>query len=370
MNMNQNPIRWGILGTANIARRNWQAIHNSGNSVLTGVASRDLARSERFIDECQAHVPLPARPHAFGSYEALLASPGVDAVYIPLPTGIRREWVLRAAEEGKHVVCEKPCAVTFGELQEMTEACRRHGVQFMDGVMFVHGLRWQRLKELLAESSAIGEVRRIASQFSFIGDADFFANNMRALSTLEPQGCLGDLGWYSLLFTLEVLGGRMPQAVTGRVHSELRHPASPAAVPTEFSGELHYTGGVSSSFYCSFLTENQQWASISGTKGHLHLADFVLPFHGNETAFEVNQPEFRVNGCQFDMISHARRVVIPEHSNNHPTSQETNLFRHFANQVNSGTLNDTWPERALKTQRLLDACLDSARNGSRPVAVG
>lgn len=200
--MNQKPVRWGILGTANIARRNWEAIHNAGNSLLTAVASRDLARSKRFIDECQSHVPLPTRPHAFGSYEALLASPEVDAVYIPLPTGIRREWVIRAAEAGKHVVCEKPCGVNFTELLEMTDECRRHGVQFMDGVMFVHGLRWQKLKALLGEGTAIGEVRRIASQFSFLGDADFFANNMRSLSTLEPQGCLGDLGWYSLLFTL------------------------------------------------------------------------------------------------------------------------------------------------------------------------
>lgn len=368
--MNQKPLRWGILGTANIARKNWHAIHNSGNSVLAAVASRDLARSRRFIADCQAQVPLTTVPQAFGSYEALLASPDVDAVYIPLPTGIRREWVIRAAEAGKHVVCEKPCAVTLAELREMTDACRHRGVQFMDGVMFVHGLRLQRLKELLAEGSAIGGVRRITTQFSFRGDADFFAHNMRAHSALEPQGCLGDLGWYSLTFTLETLGGQMPEAVTGRLHSQLRHPDSPAAVPTEFSGELLFAGGVSATFYSSFLTENQQWASISGTKGHLHIADFVLPFCGCETSFEVNQPAFQVNGCQFVMESHPRRVAVAEYGNNHPTAQETNLFRNFANQVASGSLNDAWPQRALKTQRLLDACLESAANGSQPVTLG
>lgn len=367
--MTQKLLRWGILGTANIARKNWQAIHNTGNSVLAAVASRDVARSERFIAECQAQVPLPVVPRVFGSYEALLASPEVDAVYIPLPTGIRREWVIRAAEAGKHVVCEKPCAVTLAELHEMTETCRRHGVQFMDGVMFVHGHRHRRLQELLAEGGTIGEIRRIATQFSFLGDTDFFANNMRAHSRLEPQGCVGDLGWYSLVFTLEALGGQMPREVSGRIHSQFRHPASAAAVPTEFSGELLFENGLSSAFYASFLTENQQWASISGTKGHLHIADFVLPFQGAETAFEVNQPEFKVNGCQFDMISRARRMVVAEHSNNHPSAQETNLFRDFAAQVLSGRPNASWPERALKTQRLLDACLESAGSGSRPVKV-
>lgn len=88
--------------------------------------------------------------------------------------------------------------------------------------------------------------------------------------------------------------------------------------------------------------------------------------HGSETTFDVNQPEFRVTGCQFDITSHTRRVVVPEHSINHPTAQQTNLFRNFASQLASGTRNDAWPERAPKTQRLLDACLESARKGSRP----
>ena len=368
--MTPTPLRWGILGTANIARKNWHAIHNSGNGVLTGVASRNLARAGQFIAECQADVPLPVPPRAYGSYAELLAAPDVDAVYIPLPTGLRREWVIRAAEAGKHVVCEKPCAPTLADLTAMTDACRRHGVQFMDGVMFVHGRRLERLKEVLADGTSVGDIRRIASQFTFRGDADFFAHNMRVHGALEPQGCAGDLAWYSLVFTLEALGGRLPQEVTGRIHSTFGQAAGPGPVPAEFSGELRFADGVSAVFYCSFLTENQQWANVSGTRGHLHVSDFVLPFAGEESAFEVNQPAFHVRGCRFVMESHARRETVREASNNHPTAQETNLFRHFAAQVATGTLNDAWPERSLRTQRLLDACLESARNDSRPVAVG
>ena len=103
-------LRFGFLSTANIGRKNWKAIFNSGNCVVSAVASREVKKSREFIRACQREFPFATEPAAFGSYEELLASPSVDAVYIPLPTGLRKEWVLRAAAAGKHVVCEKPCA--------------------------------------------------------------------------------------------------------------------------------------------------------------------------------------------------------------------------------------------------------------------
>src|SRR5690242_5679451 len=120
--MSADTVHWGILGTADIARKNWLAIKNSGNGIVAGVASRDRQRAERFIQECQSHVCMPSRPQAFGSYEDLLASKDIDAIYIPLPTGLRKEWVMRAAVAGKHVICEKPCAASLQELEEMLQA--------------------------------------------------------------------------------------------------------------------------------------------------------------------------------------------------------------------------------------------------------
>src|SRR5262245_20201809 len=124
--MPQPICRWGILGTANIARKNWQAIRNAGNSSLIAVASRRLERAQAFIDLCQSAVPMGPAPAACGSYEELLARHDVDAVYIPLPTGIRKRWVVRAAEAGKHVLCEKPCAVNAADLREMLDACNKN----------------------------------------------------------------------------------------------------------------------------------------------------------------------------------------------------------------------------------------------------
>jgi predicted dehydrogenase len=359
--------RWGILGTANIARKNWKAIRVAGNSIVTAVASRDAARAKTFIDECQSDVAFTPAPAACGSYEELLKRPDVDAVYIPLPTGIRREWVVRAAEAGKHVLCEKPCGTNAADLRAMLDACKAYKRQFMDGVMFMHSARLPLLRKVLDDGESVGTLRRIASQFCFQATGDFLEKNIRVSNELEPLGALGDLGWYNLRFALWVMKYQMPERVSGRTLHE--HGSGARPVPVEFSGELFFPGGVSASFYCSFRTENQQWAHVSGTKGSASLADFVLPFYGAEAAFEVNQPFFRVSGCTFNMESHARRYAVREYSEGVSGAQEVNMIRAFSEIATSGKLDPSWGEIALKTQLVLDACLQSARDGGKLLPV-
>jgi predicted dehydrogenase len=367
--MPSNLCRWGILGTANIARKNWQAIRNAGNATLIAVASRDRARAGRFIAECQADVPFPTVPVPCGSYQELLQRSDIDAVYLPLPTAIRKEWVLRVADAGKHVLCEKPCGVTSADVRAMLEACRRNQVQFMDGVMFMHSRRLDLLRRILDDPESMGPIRRIASQFSFKGSEEFFAHNIRVQHDLEPLGCLGDLGWYNLRFSLWVQNEELPERVTGCMLAQHGGGEGGSPVPAEFSGELFFPGGVSASFYCSFRSENHQWAYVSGERGYVHLADFVLPFFGSEVAFEVNAPLFRVTGCQFNMENHARRLAVHEYSNNEANAQETRLIETFAAIVTSGHLEPRWGEQALQTQRVLDACLRSARENGASVSV-
>ncbi|MBX9626679.1 MAG: Gfo/Idh/MocA family oxidoreductase [Gemmataceae bacterium] len=357
-----SPCRWGILGTANIARKNWKAIRLAGNSTLTAVASRDPARAAAFTAECQAEVPFPAPPAACG-YDDLLRRADVDAVYIPLPTGIRREWVVKAAEAGKHVLCEKPCGTTAADVKAMTDACRANRVQFMDGVMFMHSGRLPLLRQVLDDGKTVGEVRRIASQFSFAAPAEFFGGNIRTSTALEPLGCLGDLGWYNVRFTLWVMNYGLPERVAGRTL------AAHNGVPTEFAADLFFPNGVSAAFYCSFRTENQQWAHVSGSRGSVRVPDFVLPFHGAEAAFESDTPVFDITGCTFRMRTHPKRHAVGEYSDGAATAQEANMVRAFAERVLSGQLDDTWPAIALKTQQVLDACVASAAADGRPVPV-
>jgi predicted dehydrogenase len=352
-------LRFGIVGPARIARKNWRAIFHSGNCELVAVASRDIERSRKFIAECQAQVPFTTPPSAFGSYEELLASKNVDAVYIPLPTGLRKEWVLRAAAAGKHVICEKPCAVSAGDLEEMIAACRKNRVQFMDGVMFMHHRRLDQIRKTLNDGNSVGQIKRITSHFSFLGAEDFLRANIRASRALEPAGCLGDLGWYCIRFALWAMNWQMPIRIDGKIISRVAD--DPAGVPVEFSGELFFDGGVSSGFYCSFLAANHQGLVISGAKGYLNVHDFVNPFHG-EPAFETVKIEFHNDGGNSIARPVLKKFPHVESGDNPATSQEANMFRNFANQIFSGKLNDDWPEIALKTQRVLDACFNSAGN--------
>ncbi len=367
--MSENICRWGILGSAGIARKNWQSIHNSGNGTLVGVASRSAERAQAYIDECQAHVSYPEAPRAFGSYEEMVDCPDIDALYIPLPTGLRKQWAIRAAQAGKHVLCEKPCGSDVGELEEILEACAQAGVQFMDGVMFMHSRRLDRIREVLEDGESIGRLRRINTLFSFCAPEDFLTGDIRMNSDLEPLGALGDLGWYNLRFTLWAMDYAIPKTVTGRLLNASARADSPSPVPTEFSGELFFDGDVSAGFYCSFLTEHQQLATISGTKGNLRLDDFVLPFFGNEVAFTVNNAQFSQDVCDFHMKRFQRRIAVEEYSDSHPTSQETNLFRNFGDLVLGGTPDPQWGEIALKTQKVMMACVESARLGGEPVQV-
>ena len=353
--MTSDKVRWGILSTAFIARKNWQAIHLSGNGVLVAVASRERSKAERFIRECQAAVPLDPPPRACDSYEALLAAPDIDAVYIPLPTGRREEWVVRAAAAGKHVVCEKPCATTAGRLRGLIAACRQNRVQFMDGVMFRHSGRFERMRAALHEEHVIGQIRRVTSAFSFRAPDNFFTSDIRAQPALEPLGCLGDLGWYCVQFSLWTAGWRQPRAVAGRMLSAHAPAPGAASVPTEFSGELIFDDHLSASFLCSFLADSQQWGHVSGTRGTLRVDDFVLPYAGGQISFETRRENFQAAGCDFRMQPECRKIVVAENGNGAPDAQEVALFRNFGAQVKSGSLNETWPAIALQTQTIIEA---------------
>lgn len=364
----REPIcRWGILGAADIARKNWQAIRNASNGTLTAVASRDLERCRRFVAECQSHVPFSPPPRACGSYEDLLSLDSIDAVYLPLPTVVRKPWAIRAAEAGKHVLVEKPAGATADDVREILAACRHNGVQFMDGVMFLHSRRLDRIRDVLDDGQSVGQVQRIASHFAFPGSEDFFQHDIRTHSDLEPLGCLGDLGWYNIGFTLWVMNWQLPAQVCGHILTEHHRSDSPAPVPTDFSAELFFADGVSASLYCSFRTANEQWAHVSGTEASLYIPDFVLPHFGSEVAFDVSKPVFHVRGCDFNMEEHTRRVAVPEYSNSHENSQEANMFRRFAELALSGKPDPHWGEIALKTQQVLDACLRSARSDGRAI---
>ncbi|MEZ5990003.1 MAG: gfo/Idh/MocA family oxidoreductase [Planctomycetota bacterium] len=269
------------------------------------------------------------------------------------------------------VKCRAPASAATGcnaaEVEEIIAACEKHGVQFMDGVMFMHGTRLKRMREVV--DADLGRIRHIATQFSFMSDDEFQRTNIRAHGGLEPLGCLGDLGWYCLRFTLWAMNYASPTMVTGCIHAETQQEADAPPVPLEFSGTLTFADGASASFYCSFSAAHAQWAMVSGTGGLLKVPDFVLPFFGEQTRFSVARSEFAQNVCRFDMHEGDISERLNEPSNNAPGSQEAGMFETFSRVVLSGNLDLHWPRISLLTQRVLDACLASAKQSGRAVEV-
>ena len=352
----EQQVVWGFLGAAGIAEKNWASVRRSGNGILKSVGSRSLAKSQAFIESCQASVPFEITPRAVEGYEAILGDPEIDAVYIPLPTGLRKEWVIRAAQAGKHVLCEKPCATSFQDLTEMVEACAANKVQFMDGVMFMHNVRFAKILEVLEGGEALGRLRRIESCFSFLGEEDF-EENIRRDPRLEPAGSLGDLGWYCLRMTLCCFQREVPRKVRALLLDEKN------GVPIELRGDLLFGEGRSASFHCSFTTTLEQTCRISGTLGALTLDDFVQPFEGPETSFTLTRLGSHNDGCNYATLSNKQEVKVPGPATNDEGSQETLLFRNFADLVLSGEPDPYWPGISLLTQRVMDALMESSRRG-------
>jgi predicted dehydrogenase len=214
----------------------------------------------------------------------------------------------------------------------------------------------------LDDGKSVGPVRRISSAFSFYPDEEFFRTNIRTDGTLEPAGCLGDLGWYCLRIALWTMRWRLPCEVTGRRLAQSVNRAGRPATPTEFSGELIYDERISVEFYASFHAAKQQWVHISGQQGWLRLPDFIHPYDSYEPAFEVNQNNIR---CASDVKC---PPGVDPMLGGHATAQDARMWRNFANQIFSGRLNDDWPRWALQTQQVLDACHEAARRGS-PVKI-
>ena len=169
------PIcRWGILGTANIARKNWKAMRSPATRRCRPSRAAMSRKRKRISTAVRRRFHSRNRQSAC-TYEELLRRDDVDAIYFPVPTGIRREWVVRAAQAGKHILCEKPCAPTATDLRAMLDACKANRVQFMDGVMFMHSKRLPLLRQVLDDGQSVGDIRRIVSQFTFLASEEFRA---------------------------------------------------------------------------------------------------------------------------------------------------------------------------------------------------
>jgi len=252
------PLRWGLLGTARINRSLIPAIRAGERSALAAVASRDQARAEAYAREWEI-------PRAFGSYEALVADPGIDAIYVPLPNHLHVEWTVAAARAGKHVLCEKPLALDAAGVDRIAEAAHAHKGAIAAAFMYRHQAQTDRVMDLVAEG-AIGRLRFLRGSFSFPLTRE---GDVR----LTPEwggGALWDVGCYPVTYAMLLAGGA-PATVSGRAEY------GPTGVDLTFAGVLEFADGMLGAFDCGFASAFRTGMEIVGTGGVLHVANPFKP---------------------------------------------------------------------------------------------
>jgi xylose dehydrogenase (NAD/NADP) len=258
---------WGIVSTADINRKVIPGAKASPKVDLIAVASRTQERADAYAAEWEI-------PRAYGSYEALLADPDVEAVYISLPNTLHAEWSIRAVEAGKHVLCEKPFTRHPDQVEAAWDAADRAGRLLSEAFMYRHNPQTARLRELIGQG-AVGEVRLIRSAFSY---SLFDADNIRLRTDVEG-GALMDVGCYCVSGS-RLVAGAEPVAVFGQAWY------GPSGTDWVFTGTLRFPGDVLATFDCGTALPGRDELEVIGSEGSLFLDD---PWHCVEPVIELRR---------------------------------------------------------------------------------
>jgi predicted dehydrogenase len=318
-------VRWGILGTARIADKVAAAIQRTPGSTLTAIASRSADKAASWAAE--HHVS-----HHFGDYSALLASPSIDAVYVPLPPSMHAEWTIAAARAGKHVLCEKPLAVSVREAGRMAAACRDAGVQLMDATMWLHHERTTAMHDVITRGE-IGPVSRVTAAMGFNAAERFTSDDIRFNPSLGG-GALFDIGWYGASAILWAMG-----SLPDRVFAVDRKVDG---VDRNTSVLAWWNDGRSAAFDCSFDLAPRKWFEVAGPAGSIVCDDFIAPWRPESARYWLHADQGKAS-------VHAFEGGI----------QEERMIACFAEIVRRRQPDPFWSERSLMTQQLVCAAAAS-----------
>ncbi|HVY84955.1 MAG TPA: Gfo/Idh/MocA family oxidoreductase [Caulobacterales bacterium] len=320
-------LRIGILGAARIARSFCDGVRGSDKVTVAAIASRKQDTADAFARDMGV-------PQAYSSYEALLADDTIDAIYNPLPHGLHREWSVRAAEAGKHVLCEKPFGVSADDVVAMLDAAKRHGVHIVEAYPYLAQPQTQELRRMVRDG-ALGRVKLILATFGFnlTNPGDI------RLDPALGAGALYDVGSYTVSLT-RVLTGEKPKRV------------SAAADFYENGGDrtlaatLEHASGVLGQMSCSFAMQHTRYAMIIG----------------EEATVETNF--WNHTNPRFAPVLKIKRGGLP-HDWETITLPETNGFRaeaeSFADLIGGGAWTGATAQESLDIAQTIDAVRESAK---------
>lgn len=246
------PLNWGLLSTARINRALIPPLTMSRRNNLLAVASRSQAAADAYAREKKI-------PRAYGSYEALLADPEIDVIYNPLPNHLHAEWTIKAVEAGKHVLCEKPLALSVAEVDAIMTAARKHGRVVAEAFMYRHHPQTLKVIELV-KSGSLGTLKLIRGSFTFILTRK---DDVR----LKPEwggGSIWDVGCYPISYARTVVGAEPLEVFGWQV-------TGPSGIDETFVGQMRFDGGILAQFASSFVLPFQAVMEIVGSEGTLSI---------------------------------------------------------------------------------------------------
>ncbi len=260
-------LNWGIITTGWIARKFVTDLLQSKTGRLVAVGARQLADAEKFAQDFGG-----ARAH--GSYEALLADPEVQAVYIGTPHPLHKEWAIKAAQAGKHILCEKPLTLNRTDTQLIIDAARKHNVLLMEAYMYRFHPQTLKIVELV-RSGIIGELRLIRASFNVLCHFD---PEHRMFKKELGGGSILDLGCYPVSFSRHIAGATLGKAFADPLEFQGTGHIHPAVGTDDFATAVaQYPGGLSAELSCGSLVLNDNSAQIYGTKGWIDVPNPFTP---------------------------------------------------------------------------------------------
>lgn len=328
-------VGWGVLCCAGIAAKTCQGIKDSGHEVVA-VGSRTRAKAEDFVARCVPEATV------YESYADVLDDERVQVVYIPVPTALKKEWVLKAAARRKHVLVETPLAADLASAEAMVSECLNAGVQLMENTMMMHHERLHFAREVISDVATFGEVKHVVSCFSIPNGNNpaWEEKNIRMSSALEPLGVLGALGWYNVRISLWAFDYEEPEEVSCHYLE-----TTPAGAPVTIHGMMRFPGGRFAAFDASFKCALRQKVEVTGEKKAACWDDMVVPQVKHRATFQIS-----------DGLVGRDCVEVPRESTTMISRgwvQHATLASTMSDIVSSGSLDTTWPKIALQTQKVM-----------------
>jgi predicted dehydrogenase len=327
-------VKWGVLGNATIARVCViPALRRSKNGTVHALATRSPHQAKAVVSE--NHIE-----KVYDSYEALLADPEIDAVYVPLPNHLHHPWTIKALETGKHVLCEKPLACSAREALEMSEMASRAGLWLMEAFMYRFHPRSRRIQEMVA-GGEIGEPCWVRSSFCFhIGEERLSARDNPRMRPEMGGGALLDVGCYGVSVARWLLGAEP-------THLQAQAVYHPSGVDVQFVGTMRFADRKLAIVEASFVSALQQTFAVVGTEAAIELPhnafipwekDALLTMRGREQ--EVGQEQIIPGADEYQlMVEHFSEAVL---------RRRAPMFT---------------PEESVRNMRVLDGLAEAARTG-------